>query len=180
MCELWRPHCSVFLCFFSGHVLLLSSVFLMDTTAEAVTAAVPPCKESPQKSGLALFCFVCWVPGLQMSLRSRGKDPCGVCEELSTCWLFPSAQRMLQVMQVGCTQPHPTACRSCPCWDGDTGWANICTREAMAQLSLQLQRGAFVQEQAGICWLEGSFSNAAVICYMPDCRHSWGSFPERE
>lgn len=36
----------------------------------------------------------------------------------------------------------------------------------------------FVQEQAGICWLKDALSNAAVICYTPDCRHSWGSFPE--
>lgn len=174
MCELGRPHCSVFFCFFSGHVLLFSSVLLMDTTAEAghlqrVTKEM--------WFGFILLCVLGTGSTIsQGSLRSRGKDPHGVCEGIIHLLGLPFTPKDA----AGDAGGVHTACRSCPCWDGNTGWANICTGEAMPQLRLQLQRGAFVQEGAGICRLEGSVSNAAVICYMPDCRHSWGSFPERE
>lgn len=56
-------------------------------------------------------------------------------------------------------------------------WGTEEGKDPCAPLYLQLQRGLCT----GTEWnLLAALSSAAVICYMPDCRHSWHRFPEYE
>lgn len=76
-------------------------------------------------------------------------------DELSICWVFPPSQRMLEVMQVGSAHPQSNNLQSLP----NATLAGMKTQgeqtsalwDTMIRLSLQLQRGVFVQEWGGIC-----------------------------
>lgn len=183
MCQLARLYCSVFLCFFSDHVLLFSTVLLMDTATwgRSVHQVLFAKSHLGNVSWLHLsFEYrLSRSPIPQKSLRSRGREGSPWRTVMSSS--CPNHNRS--------THPLSNNLQSLPichsCWDGDAGWANTCTvgdpyTDGMPHLSLQLPREVLVQEWSGICWLKSALSNVAVICYVLDHRHSWGSFPECE
>lgn len=114
MCELGRLHCSIFLCFFSAHVLLFSTILLMDaaTWGSSVHQFLFAKSHLGNVAWLHLS-FEYWLPGLQVTYfpsepekQRKGRIPMEDCDEFSICWVFPPPQRMLQVMQVESTRPQ--------------------------------------------------------------------------